>query len=394
MVLSVRTPSASSYRVRPQISDDILSERTKAMDWLWAELPALVDEVIAAVQEAVPEYHDLAATAEGGIRQALEGFVERAEGRRPARTPVREVSVRFGRDEARRGRPIEALLRAYRVGAQTAWRGLSEAGDRAGLEPRVLYSLAERIFAYIDEISAASAEGYAYQQSLAAGEQQERRRRLVEALLADPQPPPDEIERAARAAGWELPERMAVLAFEPDAAERVTARLPAPAIVAGTYALVPDADGPGRHDELRLALGDFAGALGPTVAWQQAAESERRARLALEAVPPRDGDPLAVADEHMLDLVLASDPDLVHSLARRRLAPLDDLPPGQRERLVETLRAWLDAQGEARPAAERLHVHVQTVRYRIGRLREVLGDALDDPDGRLELALALRVGGA
>jgi DNA-binding PucR family transcriptional regulator len=36
-------------------------------------------------------------------------------------------------------------------------------------------------------------------------------------------------------------------------------------------------------------------------------------------------------------------------------------------------------------------VHVQTVRYRLGQLRELLGAALDDPRGRLELALALRV---
>jgi DNA-binding PucR family transcriptional regulator len=36
-------------------------------------------------------------------------------------------------------------------------------------------------------------------------------------------------------------------------------------------------------------------------------------------------------------------------------------------------------------------VHVQTVRYRVGQLRDVLGDALDDPRARLELALALRV---
>jgi DNA-binding PucR family transcriptional regulator len=59
---------------------------------------------------------------------------------------------------------------------------------------------------------------------------------------------------------------------------------------------------------------------------------------------------------------------------------------------METLRAWLDAHGEARPAADRLHVHVQTVRYRLDRLRELMGDAaLDDPERRLELALALRV---
>ena len=55
-----------------------------------------------------------------------------------------------------------------------------------------------------------------------------------------------------------------------------------------------------------------------------------------------------------------------------------------------TLRAWLDHQGEASRAAAELHVHPQTVRYRLARLRELLGGALDTPAGRFELALALR----
>ncbi|HKN93124.1 MAG TPA: helix-turn-helix domain-containing protein, partial [Thermoleophilaceae bacterium] len=91
------------------------------------------------------------------------------------------------------------------------------------------------------------------------------------------------------------------------------------------------------------------------------------------------------------DLILHSAGALAEDLARRRLTALDELPAATRERLLDTLAAWLDAQGEARPAAERLHVHVQTVRYRLGQLRDLLGDALDEPQGRLELALALRV---
>ena len=42
-------------------------------------------------------------------------------------------------------------------------------------------------------------------------------------------------------------------------------------------------------------------------------------------------------------------------------------------------------------AAAALHVHPQTVRYRLAGLRELFGGALDDPDARLELAIALRV---
>jgi hypothetical protein len=348
-------------------------------------LPELVDEVIAAVQSAVPAYRVLDRNVRTGVAQALEGFIELTDAGESQRLPGREVYVQFGRGEARNGRPLDALLGAYRVGAQAAWRGVAEAGDRAGVEPRVLYELAERIFAYIDEISAASAEGHAVEQSRAAGAEQERRRRLVEALLSEPQPA--DLERLAEEAGWDLPERLAVLSFDPAASERVAARLPA--LVAGGRAVIADPEGPGRHDELRRALRDERGALGPAVPVSEAAESARRARLALEATD----EPFALADDHLLDLILAGDPRVAEDLARRRLAPLDALPRSQRERLLETLEAWLDTQGEARPAAERLHVHVQTVRYRVGQLRDILGDALDDPGARLELALALRVAG-
>ena len=84
------------------------------------------------------------------------------------------------------------------------------------------------------------------------------------------------------------------------------------------------------------------------------------------------------------------DPALVRELAGRRLAPLEDRPARSRERLRETLAAWLDRQGNVAEVAEQLHVHPQTVRYRMGQLRELFGDELEDPRARFELGLALR----
>jgi DNA-binding PucR family transcriptional regulator len=43
-------------------------------------------------------------------------------------------------------------------------------------------------------------------------------------------------------------------------------------------------------------------------------------------------------------------------------------------------------------AADALHIHPQTVRYRLAGLREAFGDDLDDPAARLEVAVALRAG--
>ena len=59
-------------------------------------------------------------------------------------------------------------------------------------------------------------------------------------------------------------------------------------------------------------------------------------------------------------------------------------------RLLETLAAWLDHQGNVPQVAEALQVHPQTVRYRLGQLRELFGEALEDPEARFELALAVR----
>jgi len=81
---------------------------------------------------------------------------------------ARQTYVDLGRGEYHAGRSLDALLAAYRVGARLAWRRFVETGREAGLAPEVLYDLGEAIFAYIDEISAESADGYAQEQSAAA----------------------------------------------------------------------------------------------------------------------------------------------------------------------------------------------------------------------------------
>jgi DNA-binding PucR family transcriptional regulator len=61
--------------------------------------------------------------------------------------------------------------------------------------------------------------------------------------------------------------------------------------------------------------------------------------------------------------------------------------------LADTLRAYLDSFGDVAAAASWLHVHPNTVRYRVRRIEEALGTSLTDPDVRLLLSLSLRVTG-
>ena len=113
--------------------------------------------------------------------------------------------------------------------------------------------------------------------------------------------------------------------------------------------------------------------------------SLERARLALEVVPGS----FVQAEEHLADLLLAADRSLGAELADRVLAPLDEGPESTRVKLTETLEAWLDHQGRVEAVAQALDIHPQTVRYRLGQLRERI-DRLEDPDRRFELAVALR----
>jgi sugar diacid utilization regulator len=303
----------------------------------------------------------------------------------------------------RAGRSLDALLSAYRLGARVMWRRAAEAGERSGLEPATLYLLAESIFAYIDVLSAESAEGYALEQTQIAGETELARRRLVRLLVRDPAAEPELVQAAAREAEWELPRMLAAVAITTDAAEdrlerdrrSPAVRLPVGSITENVgeliCAIVPDPDAPGRRKQLERAVRQarVRAGLGTSVAWGDAALSFVRARAAL-ALGPLSAEPLISAREHAGELLLRADPVLAVEFATAELAPLAELSPASRERLTATLAAWLDEQGRLAPSALRLGIHPQTARYRVARLRELFGDALDDPDGRFWLALALR----
>jgi hypothetical protein len=369
-------------------------------------LPELAQDIIDAIGREIPAY---ARPLEGpfgralriGVERALARFVDGIERPGAGDGGAREIYVALGRGEMRAGRSLDALLGAYRIGAGLAWERFLAAGEAAGHEPRTLYRLASAIFDYIDGVSAESVEGFTEERAAAEGERQRRRRALAR-LLARDDVSAEEVHDLARLAAWPRPEVIAALVAgdasgeEPDA-DRLASRMGGGVIAAaeGTLAIawVPDPQAPGRRAQLESGLDGVPAALGPAVALGRAPLSLARARaahaLVLDGVVDRGG--LVVADEHLPELLLhGGDRSLAADLAAGALAPLEELRPGARGRLRATLRAWLDHPGQVTRVAGELHVHPQTVRYRVAQLRELFGDRLEDPDARFELALALR----
>lgn len=379
----------------------------------WEQLPAevaallrpivtpLAQEIIDSVQAAVPAYaqpldgpfgRDIKLGAEQGLRRfvmLIEGPAEQAEA-------ARNVYRALGRTEHMQGRSLDALQAAYRLGARITWRRLAEEGRAAGLSPETLDLLAEAIFAYIDELAGESVEGYAEAQAAHAGERDRQRQRLLE-LVANPEPDEAAISEAARQARWQIPRYLAAVAVSEESSRPVARRIGPDVLVGSLFGLgvllIPDPGGPRRRQLVTAALDQHVAAVGPTVAWREAARSVQQAVRVLELAQRGvlDAHMPLQAEDHLSDVVLLQDPELAAALVAHHLQAFDDLPPARRARLEETLLAWLDFHGHGPSIAERLHVHVQTVRYRVSQLRDVLGETLDDPQARFDLALALRL---
>lgn len=370
-------------------------------DLIEPELDAVTAEILDAIAKEVPGY---ARPLEGnfgrgvrrGVSEALRQFVALIRDPGSGRGVGRDVYVELGRGELRQGRTLDSLQAAYRVGARVAWRRISAAGRRADLDAEVLSLLAESIFAYIDELSADSVEGYAEAQAELEDQRRRRARDLAALLVREPPAELADLRAAAEHAAWALPTRVAALTCLKEELPRVARRLPADSlatVLEGSGCIVfPDPVGPGRAELLERIAAEMTLAEGPEGTLGDLPESWSLAKLTLRAAQA-GAIPVAGrrrADDHLADLLLFEGHGLVSRIASRRLAPLDGLSKKARERMRETTLAYVRHGGNAVAIAAALHVHPQTARNRIAHLRELFGAQLDDPDARLELEIALR----
>ncbi|HEU5039059.1 MAG TPA: helix-turn-helix domain-containing protein [Nocardioides sp.] len=371
---------------------------TEAFAEMRDQLPKVADDVVTAIIAEVPSYRDALSGPMGenirnAVQLALGGFLALASGRRGAdpgtpTAPAVEGAYQLGRGEARSGRSTEALLAAYRIGARVAWRDMSTTAVGAGVDAGALVGFAELVFAYIDELSAASASGHADELATSGRVRQRLLDRIAHHLLTGA--PADAALAAAERAGWDPPQTLtAVLVPESQVRPVLPSLSPAtlravdpPGLEDGALLLVPDAHGH-RRAALLHALDGRGSLAGPPRPWLEVRASYDRALRARAAGLEVD------TEAHLVELVLDADPVARADLRAQLLAPLEGLRPGTAEKLTDTLRCWLLHQGRRDDVAAALFVHPQTVRYRMGQLRERYGDRLDDPDTVLALTVAL-----
>ncbi|ORT55704.1 PucR family transcriptional regulator [Streptomyces sp. CB03238] len=368
------------------------------------ELPSLIQEIGIEVTRAYPEYARLLKGPYGqairlGLEQHISAFVDQVASPAAPTTLRDEMCRRFGRFEAYEGRSLENLQGAYRLGARVALRRAKKVGRRYNLSPSLMLSFADALFAYIDELEALSREGYLQVRAESVEQTEALRRRLLHLVLAGPPVPRTAITELAEQTGWPLPDRVTPVALRSPA--RLSRSGPDNDVLADALVDLNDPQPhlllPGPFDEARrrvleAALPATRAAVGLTVPTASAADSLRWARRVLELIDTGviEDAPLAFCSDHLITLWLLADPALVDQLAERELAPLAGLTPTRRDRLVETLRTWLDTRGTAAQMGALLGVHPQTVRYRMRNLDARFGGRLTDPRSRFATEAVLR----
>ncbi len=425
-----------------------------------AALHDVAARTIEAVASEVPGYrgtldenarHTLAQAVELALRGFLALAAQQQDPSAPL-APALEGAYALGRGEARSGRSMDALLAAYRVGARVSWRGLADPAAAAGLPAEGLVSFAELVFAYIDQLSAASVAGHADELAVEGLQRQRHLERLAHGLVIGA--PEEALLAAAQRAGWTPPGALVAVILPEARVGDVLARIDprtlhpvedVPDLGEGAAVLlVPDPDA--RFESgLERGLAGGRAVVGPTRPWLRVHRSFARAARAWElaidprlaagpagsgpagsgpagsgpagsgpagsgpagsgsegadarpgpgtggaGLPPSSAASGIVHTDHVLaELVLGADPEAMADLRAQALAPLRALRPAQADRLAETLRAWLLHRGRRDEVAAALFVHPQTVRYRMGQVRSLFGNQLDDPRAVLNLTLAL-----
>ncbi|MER5923954.1 PucR family transcriptional regulator [Streptomyces mirabilis] len=368
--------------------------------------PRVVAAIVSAVHEQVPVYAalddsrlpEVRAIAGWGLERLLhlwvtDGALEPSDLRR-----LRGIAAARAAD----GRPVQAVLRAYRVAATVLTDEIAARAPR--LAAADAFALTRMLLTALDTLSEEMTTAYAATDEDLAADRDRALRLLLDDLIAGRHASVGALSDRSARLGVQLPDPYCLLVAEPMGAERPDMALDAATGLLEALA-VPGDEGVSsatvRGSRAVLLLPGAAAARAGVVlgarSWRgcaitgesldRVAVAHRLAADALDTAPAhahRPGRVLTDADAHVLALLGGHPAAAPDQVARLVLGPLTD--PGQRH-LMEALTAYIDA-GSASAAARVLHLHAQSLRYRLRRIHALTSRDPRDPWQRLTLDIA------
>ncbi|MFJ9554576.1 PucR family transcriptional regulator [Nocardiopsis sp. NPDC101807] len=387
-------------------------QRARVSAGLARERAGLVERIVAEVYAEVPAYRALHGSQLEEVRAIAGWLVARSmelwaagETRLPPDDVERLRGI--GRSRAADGRSIGAVVRAHRVGSAAAVRAVSELAAE-GLDAADVFALGELLLTSIDQISESLAVGHAETAHRLDADLERARRAFLDDLLIGRQASRGAIRDRARTLGITPPDPAVLVVAQPEGAHPGGA--PQGDTVSAGMALLGLVEPVGADPLLTTRAGrvvllvspaDAAGVAavlgahpwrGCVLAPRALADMSAAYRLAddaLETAPPHAFGPEGLLrDSDACVLALLNGGPVTPSAVRR--AVLGPLLSAGDAHLLETLRAYF-REGAATTAAEALHVHPQTLRYRLRRVRELTGHDPHRPWPRFVLETACAI---
>ncbi|MBA6440267.1 PucR family transcriptional regulator [Streptomyces sp. GMR22] len=416
----VRTPPrmpAARPPIRSRADAETVALLHRTARVLIEEVPRLTDRIVALMKEREPAYRSAAVDPHEVWREvhdSLSHNVRSLVHPKETRESARSCAWRIGTDRAAQGFPLDALLHAYRIGCTVVWEHLLETASREDpLGAQSLVHVAADVWNFVDEHCTLVATAYQEVERQLSWHRENRYRIIVAALL-DGTARVSDFPEAEQVLGLPEQGRYAVVALEDaDAPCRTphsvevgdglravwhTAEGTAHAIVLlgegeGEGESAGDRDGGSGSGAERLVRGlevppGARAGVSPAVTGLAAINMARRLADTALRTRPAAGT-AALLEERYPEALVVSSPDLGTALADRMLGPVLGLEPADRELLLTTLAAWLEAGGSARRAGALLFCHRNTVLNRLRRYEQLTGRSLDHPREVMELSLAL-----
>jgi hypothetical protein len=362
-------------------------------DELLSDPVAITREIRTRMQEQLPTYRALGIeNLDRDLVRSFEGTVRSARAGRDAVSSGELAELaEVGRSQALAGVPIEELLRAWRIGIEVSVSAARGLGSRLGNTDAEMLEFVMSLLAWSDVAMVETARGHRLAELELARQDQEHRATFVRGVLFGGLPP---AEIRVQATAYSLDPARQYVAVRGRAGddqaryklERALGFHEALKHRRGLSALI-DGDLAGfLRDPPSGEIGGVVG-VGPPRPLERLAESFSFATRALAAA---DGFGLSgVHDIASLGLraAVAADRDVGEALSARYLEPLGTT--GFAEELKMSLREYFACGMHVERAAERLFVHQNTLRYRIGRFEELTGASLRDPAAAFEVWWAL-----
>jgi hypothetical protein len=297
------------------------------------------------------------------------------------------------KNRATEGMPLEDLLRAYRMGGTAAWKVLVAEADAAAGERDELPRAAELVMEYLDQASGTVAAAYLEERQHLVSEEERGLRALLDALLGGEALDAGHHATAERLGFAVAGEHAAFAVAVPGEGARAHARAAAALRGAGTLALtegdrVVGLAARGRGPSSSALPAGAVAVVDDEVARDELGASLADVRLGMDIAVGAGRSGVVAVRALSLDLLLARAPRVAADLRRRVLGPLG----GGSERggdLLETVTTYMRLGRDRRRAAERLHIHPNTLDHRLRRARELTGLNLDVPEDLATMVLAL-----